>query len=125
MTNDPDSIREHLLQQLPTLDTATVYKAPIAKTLERNETNIGRERIWVTTFWVFCVLSAASYIWFGPGASQMPRGPFLACIFLMWGSLEVLKHHINSSRLDLLKEIKQVQVQLVDLQASRNGMPGV
>ncbi len=119
MNNESDSLRERLLRQLPSLHDATAYKTAVAETLERNQKRIRRERALVTFFWIFCVASAVAYIWFGPGAAQVPRGPFLACIFFTWGGIELLKHHINSARVDLLKEIKQVQVQLLDLQTPR------
>ncbi len=118
MTNDSDSIRERLLLQLPQLANAAAYKAAVAETLQKNQTRIRRERLWVTLFWVFCVVTTVIYLWFGPGAAQSPRGPFLACIFFIWGSSELVKHHINSSRIDVLKEIKQVQVQILELQGS-------
>jgi hypothetical protein len=120
MNKDPDSLRERLLTQLPTLQNMAAYKAAVVETLERNQKRIRRERMFVTLFWIFCVASAVSYIWFGRGSAQvLPRGPFLACIFFTWGAFEMLKHWINSARIDLLKEIKQVQVQILELQVSR------
>ena len=38
-----------------------------------------------------------------------------ACFFLIWGAVEMLKHFINRSRVELLKEIKQVQLQVLEL----------
>ena len=51
-------------------------------------------------------------------SAHLPRAPFLACIFFIWGGVEILKHYINSSRIDLLKEIKQLQLQVFDLEQS-------
>ena len=58
------------------------------------------------------------------GTAQLPRGPFLACIFFTWGGVEVLKHHINSSRVDLLKEVKELQLQVFELQESAAAFRG-
>ena len=117
-----DSLRDRLLTQLPTLKDVAAYKTAVAQTLERNQRRIRRERLLVTLFWIFCVVSGVAYIWFGPETAQAPKGPFLACIFFIWGALELLKHHINSAKIDLLKEIKQVQVQIFEAQAS--SLPG-
>ena len=111
-----DSLREGLLAHLPQPADLAAYRSEVSLLIEQNEKRIRRERRWVTLFWIFCAVSATIYLWFGTDGSNFPRAPFLACIFFLWGVLEMLKHHINACRIDLLKEIKQLQVQVLELQ---------
>ena len=112
-----DSIRDQLLSRLPDPLNPGAYREAVAETIERNQKRIRRERLLVTLFWIFCVATAVAYIWFGASSAQIPRGPFLACIFFIWGALEMTKHYINSCRVDLLREMKQIQLQFLELQA--------
>jgi len=41
----------------------------------------------------------------------------LACFWFLFGMVYLVPHSINRSKLDILKEVKQVQVQLLELQA--------
>jgi hypothetical protein len=38
-----------------------------------------------------------------------------ACFMLIFGAVELIKYFINRSRLELLKETKQVQLQVLEL----------
>jgi hypothetical protein len=112
-----DSIRERLLARLPDPTNPEAYRNSVADTLERGQKRIRRESILVKLFWIFCVVTTATYLWFTAESSQLPRAPFLACIFFLWGVMEIIKHYINSCRTDLLTEIKQLQLQILELQA--------
>ena len=116
MPTEHDMIRERLLGRLPLPGDMAAYREGVEATLEKNQKNIRRERLLVMAFWIFCVVSATSRIWFSADSARLPRGPFLACIFFTWGGVEIVKHYINSCRVDLLKEIKQLQVQVFELE---------
>ncbi len=64
------------------------------------------------------MVTCAEDVWFSADSARLPRGPFLACIFFTWGGVEIVKQHINTARVDILKEIKQIQVQVFELQAA-------
>jgi len=115
MENQSDSFRDRLLSHLPQPASLADYRRDVASMLEQNEKRIRRERVVVTAFWIFCAVSAALHMWFDPKSAQTPKGPFLALFIFTWGLAELLKHRINASRIDLLKEIKQVQVQVLEL----------
>ncbi len=115
MENPSESFRDRLLSHLPQPANLADYRRDVATMLEQNEKSIRRERVAVTTFWIFCAVLSALYMWFDPKSVQTPKGPFLALFMFMWGMAELLKHRINASRIDLLKEIKQVQVQVLEL----------
>ncbi|MEO8657570.1 MAG: hypothetical protein ABI693_03830 [Bryobacteraceae bacterium] len=112
-------LRQGLLARLPLPVDAAEFRRTVEASVAEGEKRIRRERILVTLFWVFCVVSAVAYVWFSPGTTPAARAPFLACLFFLWGGIEVLKHHINAARTDLKAQIKQLQVQLLELQKSR------
>ena len=111
-------MRDRLLSHLPPATDLGVYRQQVAVTLEKNQKRIRLERLLATLFWIFGAVTCTVYIWFGSGGSQFPRAPFLACIFLLLGGIEILKHHIHSAQVELHKEIKQLQVQMFELQSS-------
>ena len=115
MENQSDNFRDRLLSHLPQPANLADYRRDVATMLEQNEKRIRRERMAVTALWIFCACLSALYLWFDPKSAQTPKGPFLALFMFMWGMAELLKHHVNACRIDLLKEIKQVQVQVLEL----------
>lgn len=117
MRSDNDLFRDTLLSHLPQPGDLAQYRSEVAALIASNEKRIRREALLVRLFWIFCVACAIAWIWFGPAGAVTLRSGFLACIFFMWGALEVLKHYINSCRIDLMKEIKQIQVQVLELRA--------
>ncbi len=118
MENDRDFLRNRLLDHTPGLSDLADYRQFILSTVERDQKRIRRERLLATLFWIFCAASATAWLWFSADAASWPRGPFLAGIFFTWGGVEIVKHHINACRIDLLKEIKQIQLQIFELEAA-------
>jgi|HubBroStandDraft_3_1064219.scaffolds.fasta_scaffold289707_2 hypothetical protein len=117
MEPNDNSIRDRLLSESPSPGDLADYRQQVSSLIEASQRRLRRERLLVTAFWIFCAVSATSWLWFSADAARLPRGPFLACIFFTWGGVEVVKHYLNAVRLDMLKEIKQIQVQLFTLQA--------
>ena len=116
MNPEHDNLPDNLFAQLPQPGDLAAYRNQVSSLIAENQKRIRREHRLATAFWIFCAASATAYLWFGTDASSFPRAPFLACIFFLWGAFELLKHYINSARVDLLKEIKQLQVQVLELQ---------
>jgi hypothetical protein len=121
--NDP--LRDRLLGRVPQPADLASYKASVTQLLDQNQKSIKRERIFVTAFWIFCVVSATVRLWFSAESAHFPREPFLACIFFVWGGVEMVKHHINSSRVEVLKEIKQLQLHVFELDQALAGPPSL
>ncbi len=117
MEPNDNSIRDRLLAGRPNPRDLAEYRQRVSSLIEGSQRRLRRERLLVTGFWIFCAVSATAWLWFSADAARLPRGPFLACIFFTWGGVEVVKHYVNAVRVDVLKEIKQIQVQLFELQA--------
>ena len=117
MEPNDNSIRDRLLSGPPNPRDLADYRQRVSSLIEASQRRLRRERLLVTGFWIFCAVSATTWLWFSADAARLPRGPFLACIFFTWGGVEVVKHYVNAVRVDVLKEIKQIQVQVFELQA--------
>ena len=113
-----NDIRDRLLLHLPDPRDLNQYRSDVAATIAKNQKKMRLEKVLANSFWIFCAALATSYIWFRNDGSQFPRAPFLACIWLLVGGVELLKHHIRSARVELQKGIKQLQVQVLELQAA-------
>jgi hypothetical protein len=117
MESNENSFRDRLLSGSPMPDDLAKYRQTVSAVIGSNEKRLRRERILITAFWIFCALSATAWLWFSAESAGLPRGPFLACIFFTWGGVEVVKHYVNAARVDMLKEMKQIQVQMFAMQA--------
>jgi hypothetical protein len=118
MENDREFLRDRLLGRAPNTSDLADYRQFILSTVEKDQKRMRRDGRLATLFWVFCAVSATAWLWFSAESARLPRGPFLACIFFTWGGVEVVKHHIDSCRIRLLKEIKQIQLQLFEREAA-------
>ena len=115
-----ENMRDRLLARLPQPENIAGYRNEVTALLERNEKKLRREK-WVSgAVWVYVTLFAAAVIWLSSDnpAKAAELGTF-TLFFVIYGAVELLKHFINRSRVDLLKEIKQLQLQVLELQAKR------
>jgi len=120
MERRDDSIRDRLLSRLPQPANLAAYREEVALMLAKNERAFRRERWGVGALWIFMVVLSTVILWSGGQRLDTPKGSFFgtaACVCLLFGAVELLKHFINRSRVDLLKEVKQVQVQVLELHA--------
>jgi hypothetical protein len=116
-----DSIRDRLLSHLPQPANLAAYREEVVSMLEKNEKAYRREK-WVTgallLFAVGFVTVPLSLNWFRLDTPNGISYAFLAFILFLYAIAEVLKHFINRSRVEMLREVKQVQLQVLELQAS-------
>jgi len=124
MPTNSDPLRDRLLGQLPKPTDLAQQRAHVSEVVEQNQKRIRLERAIVTAFWIFCAVSATAWMWFSADSARLPRGPFLACLIFTWGGVEVVKHYINVCRIDVLKELKQLQLQVFELEQSLQPRPG-
>ena len=116
MSNTNDPVRNALLGQIPDPKDLPAYRASVKRMVSEHEKRLRRERILAGIAWAFCAISATAWIWSAPPGPEWGRAPFLACIFMIIGAVEVLKYRINSVHVVLLAELKQIQMQIFDLE---------
>jgi len=121
MVERNESVRDHLLARLPQPENLAAYREEVALMLAKNRKAFLREK------WVVCVqlLFAVAFMTYlllgGDRLFGTPKGVWLgtlALVLLLYAFVDVLKHFINRSRVEILKEVKQVQLQVLELQAS-------
>ncbi|MDR3674537.1 MAG: hypothetical protein P4N24_03540 [Acidobacteriota bacterium] len=116
-----DSIRDRLLSRLPQPANLAAYREEVASMLEKNEKAYRRKQ-WVTgAFLLFAVGFVTVPLSLNWLRLDTPKGisyAFLAFLLYLYAMAEVLKLFINRNRVEILREVKQVQLQVLELQAS-------
>ena len=114
-----ERMQDRLLSHLPKPSKIGDYRREVALLLEKNDKEFLREKWGTRAMWLFCVGLGVVYMWFGDAKLDTPKAAWsagLACFWLIVGAVQVLKHFINRGRVELLKEVKQVQLQVLELQ---------
>ena len=120
-----DSIREGLLSQLPQPANLPAYREEVALLLEKKEKEVRRERRVMIELWVFTIVVSILFLWMGAqrmgskAVDEAVLGPyFMGCagFWFLFALVYFVAHSVSRSRLALLKEVKQVQVQVLELQ---------
>lgn len=120
METRDDRIRERLLSHLPQPANLVAYREEVATMLEKKEKALRRERRVLIELWVFVIALSVVFLWLGGQRMDTAKGPYfvsLACFWFLFGMVYFVAHSINRSKVDILKEVKQVQVQVLELQA--------
>jgi len=116
-----DSIRDRILSRLPEPANAAAYRDEMASTLAKNEQRLRLEGGYSAAIWVLAVVFFTACVMKGVKWLDTPRGHFMefvVLLLLVTGAVEILKHAANRSRVELLKEVKQLQLQVLELRAS-------
>ena len=112
---DPKALfRDSLLaQQTPDPGLFARYRKEIQMTLEQNERGLRRERRYVVVIWLFLVALCTTFMVIGGTHPTTTLGVWFgvnACFWMLIGAVELLKHFINRSRVELLKEVKGLEL---------------
>lgn len=128
MERQDDSIREVLLSRLPRPEGYAAYQEGVKSLLERNKKALRQKKWTVVRVWIFVVLVSIPGLWMAGSHFNTPQGNWFLVLTLFWllfGAIEVAKYAGEQGRVELLKELKQVQLQVLELHAmlreDRNG----
>ncbi|MDR3774911.1 MAG: hypothetical protein P4L26_16270 [Terracidiphilus sp.] len=116
MGKQNENLRDRLLARLPQPENLAGYREETAALLAKHEKALFWERMLPLIFsgGALCVIVlTGSFL--GPPANNV-KTAFLILFFL--SMIYTLSYNVSRSKVDLLKEIKQVQLQLLELQAS-------
>ena len=125
MEKQNESVRDRLLARLPQLENLAAYREEVAAGVAKNEKKLRRLKWASRVIWIFAV-GFMSFVLFcvlirGMQWLDTPEGrlcELVAFYGLLCGAVYVVKMFINRSRVEILKEVKQVQLQILGLQAS-------
>ena len=120
-----ESLRERLLAQgEPTSEKMAVYRKEIQTMLEKNEKVLRRQKWYAGAIWIWAVALTTTFLLLAGWLGKTPVGVLwgmMASLLLIAGAVELLKYFINRSRVELLKEMKGLEVQLLEIKEQLRG----
>lgn len=118
-TRPERSLAEELLsQQVLPSDRFTQYQKEVQAMIENNEKGLKKQRWYATAIWLWVVALSVVFLVLGGLRPNTPLAAWfgsLACFWVLYGAVELLKFFINQSRVSILKEVKQLELQVVEL----------
>jgi hypothetical protein len=117
MEKQNDSIRERLLARLPQSENLAAYREETTALLAKHEKALFWERVPSIVAYVVAGIMVALWL-FGKTPTPAMHQYFwaLAAFAYFGGSVLDLRYRIYRNRVDTLKEVKQVQLQLLEIQ---------
>ena len=119
MTDKSNSFREQLLALgQPAGEKLVRYHEETEAMLERMQKGLRREKWGMWAIWSFAVLFMTITLLIVGYRGRMPEVTVLASAFmiLIYGGLEIVKHFVNRSRVEILTELKSLELQVLTLQ---------
>ena len=120
MEHRSESIGELLLSRLPRPENLAAYQQGVTSLLEKNEKTLRRNKWTVVRVWIFVVAVSAGFLWMAARQFNTPAGNWflgLACFWVLFGAVEIVKYVVHQGRVEILKEVKQIQLQILELHA--------
>jgi hypothetical protein len=122
MKQEGDTLRAQLLARLPQPANYAAYQEQVAAEIAKSEKRLRLEKRIAAALWIFAVVfSLLLTVWRGESWMSTPHGhmaEFSCLLLFIWGAVQLLGSAINGSRIAILKEVKQLQIQVLELQAS-------
>ncbi len=119
MDHKPEPLRERLLAQFePDRNKLASYRKEVQAMLEQNERTLRWQKWYAGSIWIFVVLMGTCFLTLAGLYSDKPASLWLgltACFFLIGAAVEMVKYFINRSRVEVLKEVKGLELQLLEL----------
>jgi p-aminobenzoyl-glutamate transporter AbgT len=118
MAQQTNDLRERLLAALPQPENLAAYREETATLLAKHAKALRWDKF---TAYAFVFLAALLFLWSfypGPlGGAAVYSFRFSSAVFYFVGAIFMVRYHIYDSQVATLKEIKQVQLQILELQA--------
>jgi hypothetical protein len=115
-----ESISELLLSRLPQPANLAAYQKEVTALLAENEKKLRRSKWTVVRVWIFVVLVSAPFLLMAGTHFNTAEGNWFLGLVGLWvllGAIEIAKYEHKQGRVELLKEIKLVQLQILQLNA--------
>jgi len=127
MNSKHNPLREQILAQgepARQTDKFARYEQEIQAMLAQNERRLHLEKWYAGTIWIFgvlfitvCLLIVGYRGLVEPAVATLA----LAFVLLISGGVELVKHFINRSRVEVLKELKTLELQVLALEERLGG----
>ena len=113
-----ESISERLLARLPQPAKMAAYQEEVASLLAETERRLRRNKWTVRRVWAFVIVISAPFLWMAGTHFNTAEGNWflgLVGFWVLFGAIEIAKYQYNQGRAELLKELKQAQLQILEL----------
>ena len=120
MEGRSEAIADALLSRLPQPANLGAYQEEVKSLLARNEERLRQNKWTVRRVWIFVILTSIPSLYMAGAHFNTPQGNwFLGGVgfWVLFGAIEIAKYAADQGRVELLKEIKQVQLQVLELRA--------
>src|SRR5208282_2217370 len=119
MEKQNENVRDRLLARMPQPENLAAYREETASLLAKHEKALFWEKMAPKVCYLAAALMVALWLFGLTPAASMRQffWPMVGCVYFM-GLVGDLGCRIYRSKVDMLKEIKQVQLQVLELQAS-------
>ena len=115
-----ESISELLLSRLPQSANLAAYQKEVTSLLAENEKKLRRNKWTVVRVWIFVVVVSVPFLWMAGTHFNTAEGNWflgLVGFWVLFGVIEIAKYEHKQDRVQLLKELKLVQLQILQLHA--------
>jgi len=123
MERKSEEMREGLLSRLPRPENLAGYRREVADLIGRKEKTLRLQKRVAGATWVVVVILSTALFWGrgGSGSHDPAWRGTMACFWMIFGAVELLKYFIDRAHVETLRETKQVQLQILELQALVRG----
>src|SRR5947209_17452971 len=107
-----EAIGALLLSRLPRPANLAVYEEEVKSLLAANEKKLRQNEGTVVRVWIFVAAVSAPFLWMAGTHFDTPQGNWflgLTCFWVLFGAVEIAKYAFQQGRVELLKELKQIQ----------------
>lgn len=120
MEKQNDNMRERLLARLPQPENLAAYREKTASLLARHEKALFWEKIpSVVLMLIALFILLAGWFWAHKTGAAIDQFTWVwAGFFYFAGCVGSLSYQISRSKVDTLKEMKQIQLQILEVQGS-------
>jgi hypothetical protein len=98
----------------------SAYREEVKSLLADNERALRQNKWTLVRVWIFVALVSVPFLWMAGAHFNTPQGNWflaLTCFWVLFGAVEVLKYVVHQGHVEMLKEIKQAQLQIIELHA--------
>jgi undecaprenyl pyrophosphate phosphatase UppP len=118
--NDKEFRRGLLEQMSPEPGRLDRYRKEMTQMLDENERGLRRERRWTVVMWLYGIALMTVFLLVSGFYHPTPERIWMVSLttmamVLFCGGLELVKHFINRSRVEVLKELKQIELRVLEL----------
>lgn len=119
MEKQNDNIRERLLARLPQPENLVAYREETTALLAKHEKALFWDKVPSIVCYVIAAIMVALWLWGKTPTAAMHQYFWLLVGLAYFGGLVVdLRYRIYRSEVNTLKEVKQIQLQVLELRAS-------